>query len=254
MHELICQFRDEIDNLKTIVTKHKSQQISKSSKLAKKTLSIVVKYFKETHPQIKKSIRDESLASLRDNLQILLDTTHKSSMRSTYIKRLKDIYSILSSIEKEVLTAKDDTTVTRYDEKDKMIIDTLKQINASAAHSYEQALIDLNQSNRLSWRGPATDFRESLRDYLDCLAPDESVVKQPNFKFEDELKKPTMKQKVKFVLKTRELPDNAISAPTDATEGIENLFRSVYNRASISTHIQTNEKTVHRLHQWVKLV
>jgi hypothetical protein len=55
----------------------------------------------------------------------------------------------------------------------------------------------------MSWRGPATDFRESLRETLDHLAPDSAVKAEPGFKLEQNTSGPTMKQKVRFILKKR---------------------------------------------------
>ena len=56
-----------------------------------------------------------------------------------------------------------------------MIIGTLTSLLPSSARSYEQAIRDLQSADRLSWRGPATDLRESLRETLDHLAPDADV-------------------------------------------------------------------------------
>jgi hypothetical protein len=110
---------------------------------------------------------------------------------------------------------------------------------------------------RESWRGPATDLREALRETLDVLAPDEGVTKEPGFKLEKDAHRPTMKQKVRYILKKRGTPHGAMAAPESAMEGIENILggitRSVYNRTSISTHTATDKKEVIRVHAWVRL-
>jgi hypothetical protein len=63
---------------------------------------------------------------------------------------------------------------------DRQIIETLEKLLPSAAASYKQGASDLKQAQRYSWRGPATDFRESLRETLDHLAPDLEVKKMDN--------------------------------------------------------------------------
>lgn len=52
--------------------------------------------------------------------------------------------------------------------------------------AYQQALLDLATPDRLSWRGPATDLREALRETLDVLAPDDEAKAMPGFKLEGE--------------------------------------------------------------------
>lgn len=141
---------------------------------------------------------------------------------------------------------------------DELIVATLDDMCPSASLAYQQALIDLNQERRLSWRGPATDLREALRETLDRLAPDVDVESSPGFKLEQDAKHPTMKQKVRFVLKNRGVASGAMATPESAVVGIEDvlggLTRSVYNRSSVSTHTPTDRTEVARVHAWVRLV
>jgi hypothetical protein len=138
------------------------------------------------------------------------------------------------------------------------MITTLKALLPSAALSYEQALLDLSQEQRLSWRGPAADLREALRETLDHLAPDEEVVSAPGYKQEPGTHGPTMKQKVRFILRSRGL-SKAVSATTeDATssidEAIGSFVRSVYTRSSVSTHTPTEKSEVRRVLDLVRVV
>lgn len=90
------------------------------------------------------------------------------------------------------------------------------------------------------------------------LAPDDDVAKEPGFKLEKDAHRPTMKQKVRFILKIRGTPSGAMATPENAVQGIEEILggltRSVYNRSSISTHTATDKKEVIRVHVWVRLV
>ena len=89
-----------------------------------------------------------------------------------------------------------------------MLISTLEAIVPTAALSYKQALTDLNICNhKISFRGTATELREALRETLDHLSPDTAIMKEPGFKLEQNQTKPTMKQKVRYILKMRNLND-----------------------------------------------
>jgi Predicted pPIWI-associating nuclease len=141
---------------------------------------------------------------------------------------------------------------------DELVVSSLNDICPSAAFAYQQALLDFDQPSRLSWRGPATDLRESLRETLDVLAPDKEVESMPGYKLEPDAKRPTMKQKVRYILKSRGIPSGAIATPEIAVVGIEEIIggltRSVYNRSSVSTHTSTDRSEVVRVHAWVRMV
>lgn len=141
---------------------------------------------------------------------------------------------------------------------DELIVQSLDDICPSASLAYQQALVDLGQESRMSWRGPATDLREALRETLDILAPDNEVQTAPGFKLEQDAKHPTMKQKVRFILKNRGINSGALAPPEHAVQGVEDvlgtLTRTVYTRSSVSTHTPTDRSEVARVHAWVRLV
>ncbi len=134
----------------------------------------------------------------------------------------------------------------------------LSQIIPTAANSYKQALFDLSSENRISYRGMANELREAIRETLDYLAPDEKVVSQDNFKYEAGRNAPTMKQKVRYILKTRGLPENSRNAPEDAVALVEERMaafaRSVYERSSISAHIATQKKELLQVKAYVNAI
>jgi hypothetical protein len=69
----------------------------------------------------------------------------------------------------------------------------LQDICPTAAAAYSQAFEGLRAETRESWRGPATDLRESLRGTLDILAPDADAMAPPGFKLEKDAHRPTMR-------------------------------------------------------------
>ena len=115
----------------------------------------------------------------------------------------------------------------------------LEQTVPIAAISYRQVLEDFKKE-RLSYRGTAAELREILREVLNHLAPDKEVVSTPNFKFEERLKKPTMKQKALFILRSREKGKDIINTAEDEAiivdDAVARLIRITYERGSDSAH------------------
>jgi hypothetical protein len=72
-------------------------------------------------------------------------------------------------------------TVAPTEEDEKKIIGMLEALVPSAARSYEQAILDLKDDSRVSFRGPALELREALREILDHLAPDSEVTAAPGY-------------------------------------------------------------------------
>jgi hypothetical protein len=188
----------------------------------------------------------------------LHSAARRKPSRAKVVDRLTTAKQLLVKLESAALTSAAAKSAGRRTATDQLIIETLRDVCPSAAAAYSQALVDLGADMRESWRGPATDLREALRETLDVLAPDDEVTKEPGFKLEKDAHRPTMKQKVRHILKKRQAPHGAMAAPESAVQGIEDILggitRSVYNRTSISTHTATDKKEVVRVHAWVRLI
>jgi hypothetical protein len=101
-------------------------------------------------------------------------------------------------------------------------------------------------------------LREALRETLDRLAPDKEVMAAPGFKLEPDRTKPTQKQKVRYILRSREVPETARKAPEATVLMIEeltgSLARASYERSSISAHIASTEQEVRQMKMYVDTV
>lgn len=86
---------------------------------------------------------------------------------------------------------------------ERAIVETLGRMLPPSSASYEQALRDIAQGGRVSWRGTATELREVLRELIDHLAPDDTVLASPGSQLEQGQRSPTQKQKVRFILRAR---------------------------------------------------
>jgi hypothetical protein len=217
------------------VLKRKSKQIYQEQD-KRAVIDLVKFYFSEV--QLKSS--DLSRMSVLDNaMQELLGLAQKNSLKSKYRNSFKGLIAEIDDVYKSIICAQPSKTVPQNTQS-QLIIQTLKMINNSAALSYEQALLDLESSDRKSWRGTVIEFRESMRIALDKLASDAEVTSQQGFKLEPDTKGPTMRQKAVFIFKSRKLPKNETKLVGDAINSIEEFsakfIRSTYTRASIVGH------------------
>ncbi len=220
--------------------------------------SFVDDYFRRARDILRANLGENLLLRCDERMQALLEATQHKTTVKVYRETLKGMRTVLRDLETtSVVKGVSGAEEYTLDQTDQKIIDTLRKIVPSAALSYEQAALDLHQGSRLSWRGPATDMREALRECLDYLAPDDTVTEQSGFKLESGTNGPTMKQKVRFILKSRGLSKTASQTPETATDAVEEavgaFVRSVYTRTSVSTHTPTDKAEVIRVRDWVRV-
>lgn len=248
----------DVETERKAINRHVGKQLQSSSKRSA-LRAIAERYFNEVRPQIVGNIDDAShVASLDSTMQKLVEKCHKAGAVATYSDLLKSAKTHLIQVDMRLVSTPLASTNTQHSDPDVKIIKTLRALLPSAALSYEQALSDLAIPDRLSWRGPATDLREALREALDHLAPDAEVVLSAGYKVEPNAHGPTMKQKVRFILKNRGL-SKALSSPAEsATESVDEALgtfvRSVYTRSNISTHTPTDRHEVLRVLDLVRVV
>lgn len=219
---------------------------------------IVEDYFNTIRPSI---ISDEEInpqiGIIDGEMQSLIEQCHKKGTTLGYKKLLSQIRNSLIIIDTQLIAFPLGTTNSKNPNSlDQQIIGTLEKILPSAALSYKQAIMDLQTDYRFSWRGPATDLRESVRETLDHLAPDVDVVGMTGYKQLKDTNGPTMKQKVRYILMKRGITKTQSETSENATESIEEglgkFVRSVYTRSSISTHTPTEKDEVIRIRNFVR--
>jgi Predicted pPIWI-associating nuclease len=223
-------------------------------------------YFRQARPTLLPvGFTDESLGLLDLEMQEVLRLSNGNNRKSYYSDHLKRIEAerIAIDSQREVLLSRKVVAAATVVPVVKSTVEqaiwtTLQQVVPTAALSYEQGCRDLADEKRISFRGVASEFRECLREVLDHLAPDKEVMAQQGFKLEDGQKKPTMKQKARFILRARGQTATAAKAPEDAVsiveERIGGLARSVYERSSISSHVTTSKGEVIQIKMYVDTV
>ena len=138
--------------------------------------------------------------------------------------------------------------VTRTAE-DPEVVDALNRVSPSLAACYRQALRDIAQPDRESFVGPAAALRELVAFLLHDLAPDDAVTDQPGFIAEGSSGRPSMRQRVQFIVTKRAITADAIDR---ALEGLGNIVRATYARASKGTHMgPVNRREIQTLANYV---
>ena len=229
-----------------------------STKKRQQLRALVETYFEQVRPTFAASSEQDSLISPVDSaMQSLLIECHKRGQTSRYKKLLASAREALIQVDAAQLLPSS-VDPAPIDASDTQILAALDRVLPSAALAYLQAIEDLKQIERFSWRGPATDLRECMREVLDHLAPDREVESQSGYKREQDARGPTMKQKVRFVLRRREAASVATASVETAVVAVEEAMgvfvRSVYSRSSVSTHTATTKDEVLRVKSLVQVV
>ena len=254
-----------------VINLRKQVGLIKGKQLRSKTFQLKVKnlvqqYFRTTRTELirmKIDLKDMDLY-----MQRLLGLTSRDSLTLGYKINLKLIEKEIPKIEikrelylSEVqLPNKDNKNNTEIDRR---ILATLSDLIPSAALSYQQVLVDLEDKHKISFRGTAAEIREILREVLDHLAPDKDVVSSDGFSYEKDSKgnaltTSTMKQKTRFILRSRGLSKTAVKTPESVVKIIEDSIadftRSTYDRGSLSTHVATKRPEVKQLKSYVETI
>jgi len=256
--ELIGQLR----SLQRRIVKSTATNVA-ATNLRNEAKGLVQLYFRRVRGELE-SLGLTDFDSIDKEFQTLLVLANRVSRRSTYVRLLKAIQVALQDTEgrRELaigasLTQKSGPSTLLADHE-RRIIQTLETLVPSAALSYRQATLDLVTPGRISFRGTAAELREALREVLDHLAPDAAVSAVAGFKLEADQTLPTMRQKVRFILRSRGQPRTAITTAEKAAELVDELVatlvRSVYNRASVSTHIAPSVEEVKRVKSYVDTI
>lgn len=261
---MISQLLGEVERLAGVVKKNTAVNVN-SHKTKQQAVELGSAYFRDYRPHVVGVLRDtDDLAAYDDDWQQLIRLAHGNNPKATYakllrrlIKKTKEI-NVVSHSAAVTAPAIASATLT-YSQAEEMLLATLDSLLPSAAASYRQGLADIaSQPLRHSYRGTAAEFREAFRETLDHLAPDKDVMEQQWFKPEADQKLPTMKQKVKFVLSSRGKNKTQRAAAEKAVELMEalagDIARAIYNRASLSTHLETTKQEVEKFKRYMDAV
>ncbi len=222
----------------------------------KEAKEVAQRYFRQSRSSLQNLGLDDELSLLDKGFESLIQLSSGMNAVSSYKKQIKSIRKLLPKVTTRIeLNQSVVKTAANTSTEDERVILTLDSLVPSAALSYRQAIIDLADENRLSFRGPALELREALRETLDHLAPDSEVTRMPGYVQEKNRHGPTMKQKVRFILKARGQSKSSSEVPEQATTTIDEmvgtLTRSIYDRSSIATHVASEHRAVIQIRRYV---
>lgn len=187
-------------------------------------------------------------------VQGLLELATAPREKLAYTRHINELHPYLMQATIDLMKARGSPRLV-LSQTERSILDTLGRMLPPSAAAYEQALRDLAQGGRVSWRGTSTELREVLREVMDQLAPDDQVMASPGFQLERDQRAPTQKQKVRFILRARKRSSAAreVAEATLATvdESVATLARSTYARGSVSTHTATDGSEIRALKRYV---
>lgn len=261
---MISQLLLELAGLAGDIKKNGAVNVN-SQRTKHRAIDLGAAYFRDYRGQVIAALLDsDALGAFDEDWQRLIRLAHGNNPKATYEKLLRRLIKTA----KEINVQSHSTVTTApaivsseltYSQAEELLLATLDALLPSAAASYRQGLQDIAaQGMRSSYRGTAAEFREAFRETLDHLAPDKDVMKQSWFRPEKDQKLPTMKQKVKFVLSSRGKNKTQRDAAEKTVELIEalsgDIARAVYNRASLSTHLETSKQEVERLKRYLDAV
>lgn len=214
--------------------------------------TLVQRWFRTVRPALTRAgIAEAPILEVDLPMQALLRLAGARSKRANYVTHLVAAHRGLKEVEVELEVAHSLSPGHEgpaHSSLERAIIETLERLVPTAALSYTQSLHDLVDPDRLSYRGTANELRAVLWDVLERLAPDKDVMAAPGYKNEKDRTKPTQKQKARYILKSRSLPESARRVPESTVEALEAhvgaLVRANYDRSSISAHLSAAKSEV----------
>jgi hypothetical protein len=214
---------------------------------------VVQFYFREVRGPLEGvGIETEKVSIIDQKMQHMIEIAAGVNRKSTYLGIIRELAMLraplTTAIEIRANAKNAPPPPVLLSQIEAAILQTLDKLLPLTALSYRQAIHDLADQKRYSYRGVAAEFREVHREVLDYLAPDKDVMEASGFKLEKDQTKPTMKQKAVHILKARGLNDTQRKPATDAIAIIEgavgSLARAAYNVGSLATHISTERAEV----------
>lgn len=229
-----------------------------SKSLKAEAKDVVQYYFRHARPDaIQAGMKETDLQQIDDILQDLNILRRGNNRKSSYLSCITACRKLIATVSVQrhklvginaITPAKSAIGITPQQQK---VIDTLTAMLPLAASSFAQVLNDLADTSRMSFRGPAAELREILREVIDQLAPDSTVVSAPGFQYEKDRNSPTIRQKVRFIMKSRRKGSNATTSE-DALASLDALARSLYNRGSAATHSAKERNEVLRIQSYTE--
>jgi hypothetical protein len=178
-------------------------------------------------------------------VQLLLEASYRNTTVTAYGRIFRGLREAL--LRMRVAMVAGVATVTSAPSRSvdaERIVERLEEFSPAIADSYRQVLSDLEDANRISFRGTANDLREILREVVDGLAPDEDVRRAswyvPTDSEGQRKNRPTMADRTRFAIEAQRTRRGNARQVSTTVERVDDLLgaivRSTYDRASAAVH------------------
>ena len=210
--------------------------------------AVIGAWFSEYRPSFVQVVGEEAqITSLDSLMQELLQVAGKDAARRTLLRSVNGIIrhftdNLLVPVSRAYWSKVPQRTPAGRDEE---MARRLRQLDPELADSYDQAVLDVADEERISYRGPAAELREILTGVLHKLAPNKEVESTDWYKAASKSgtrkeATPTRAERTKFILRSRAkgatATDAAESYMTSTEERLANVVNATYKRGSAATH------------------
>src|SRR5215470_12651252 len=129
-------------------------------------IALATAYFNEVRPRLVAVLGHEQVHRPDEAWQELVRLAHANNKRTTYLKLARHLGLQLRELSVQTLARTAERTARGQGPSDLtpaelQLLSTLEALLPTAAASYRQGLLDLRDSERLSYRGTASEFREA---------------------------------------------------------------------------------------------
>lgn len=245
-------FRTALKNLQSRLRKSKGVTVS-LEEIRALSKSVANLWFHDIAPLAKLASNNEAAVKAIDDLMDdLVKHTLKPTRKEIYLAAVRDSLStydkqLFVHLNKQVGAVLAGTLQLGDDS----ISDALARISESLVAGYQQVHKDIADDSRISWRGPADEIREVLRELLEALAPDDDVKKASWYKQEPNAEGPTQAQRARFALEQRAAQSHRINATQETVnlveQSVSRLVRKTYQRANNAAHTPQDRDEVKRM-------
>lgn len=240
-------FLDVLERLLTRLRSRTSPEIS--GQMERRNLrSVVGAWFAQYRPSFVAIVGEEpAILSMDEKMQELLKLASEDSARRTVTRLCKSAIEyfkerLLVPLSRGYWSQAPERAPAGYDDE---VAAKLRVLDINLAESYIQAVLDIEDDERLSYRGTAAELREVITDVLHALAPTEQVKATDWYK---EARRsgartetnPTRAERTRFILRERAqgsaVSDAAESYTTTIEDRLADVVNATYRRGSAAAH------------------
>jgi len=243
------EFLDVLEGLRARLSAGNAPRLIKSELL--NIRAVVGAWFSEYQTSFVQIVgEDQQIRSMDEMMQDLLKLASGDSARKTVIRAVS---SARQHFKRNLLVPVSRAHWSQAPERspagrDDLVAQRLRQLDGKMADGYEQALLDIEDGDRLSYRGPANELREVLTFVLHTLAPNSRVEGAEWYKEAKEAikqgsrkeKTPTRAERTRFILRSRTdksvVTEAAESYMTMVEDRLGHVVGKTFERGNAATH------------------